>query len=151
MPGRGIAEHLGAVWAELGGRVAALAERSHPFGVARAVVRRSGAGTGSLVAGHLAYRMFLLLLPLGAVVVALAGIDSVAVFVGVLHLSMVVGRAGLLAGPAAAVANTLASFVAFFALSWILSRRCREWFWLLPGAAVGAAGVLVLQLAASPS
>jgi uncharacterized BrkB/YihY/UPF0761 family membrane protein len=230
VPGRGIAERLGAVGAELGERVDALAERSHPFGVAWAVVRRSGAGTGSLVAGHLAYRMFLLLLPMGAVVVALAGIDgaavgdasahlglgrsitsaiaaagedtersglpllltgvvafllaswgllgalqytaalawriptrrfpgkgrnllrlvgSVAVFVGVLYLSIVVRSAGLLAGLAAAAANTLASFVAFFALSWILPRRCREWFWLLPGAAVGAAGVLALQLVGS--
>lgn len=230
VPGRRIAERLGAAGAELGERVDALAQRSHPFGVATAVVRRSGAGTGSLVAGHLAYRMFLLLLPLGAVVVALAGIDpatvgdasahlglgrsitstiaaaggdtrrsgvpllltgllafllaswgllgalqytaalawriptrrfpgkgrtllrlagSVAVFVGVLYLSVIVRRAGLLAGLAAATANTAAAFVAFFGLSWILPRRSREWFWLLPGAVVGAAGVLALQLVGS--
>jgi len=230
VPGRGITERLGAVGAGLAERVDALAQRSHPFGVATAVVRRSGAGTGSLVAGHLAYRMFLLLLPLGAIVVALAGIDpavvgdasahlglgrsitsaiaaagedtrrsgvpllltgllafllaswgllgalqytaalawriptrrfpgkgrallrlagSVAVFVGVLYLSVIIRRAGLVAGLAAAAANTVAAFVAFFALSWILPRRSREWFWLLPGAVVGAAGVLTLQVVGS--
>ncbi len=178
------------------------------------------------MAGYLAYRLFLLLLPLGAIIVALAGFDrtasrttsdhlrlgqavtntiaqagqdaqrsrlpllitglfaftvaawgllgalqytsavawqipsrkfpgksrvflrlagSLLVFAAVLYVSMIVRRAGLVAGLAGSLANTLGTFVAFMGLGWILPRRCKEWFWLIPGAAVSAVGYLGLQ------
>ena len=203
------------------------------FGLVRVLtdlVERSVAEGGTVVAGLLAYRLFVLLLPIGAIVVAVAGFDqlaasdaadqlglgkwiastiaragqdaeqsrvpllltgvvgfgfaswgllgslqyaaavawriptrrfprkgravvrlagSVLVFVGVLYLSILVRRAGVVAGLAATGANFLAATVAFFGLSWILPHRCRAWFWLLPGAVVGAFGVLGLQLVAT--
>ncbi len=179
-----------------------------------------------MMAGYLAYRLFLLLLPLGAIVVALAGFDrtasqttsehlrlgqaiaktiaqagqdaqrsrlpllitglvafavaawgllgalqytsatawqiptrkfpgkgrvflrlagSMLVFAAVLYVSMIVRRLGLVAGMAGSVANTLGTFVGYMGLGWILPRRCKEWFWLIPGAAVSAVGYLGLQ------
>ncbi len=213
-----------------GERHRALIERTSWAGLVTDVVDRSRSGNGSVVAGLLAYRLFLLLLPLGAIVVALAGFDrlaaegaaghlglgrsittaiatagsdversrvpllltavgafiltswgllgalqytaatawgiptrrfpgkgrtllrlagSVLLFVVVLYLSVVVRRAGLFAGLAASTANSLAAFVGFLGLGWILPRRSKEWFWLVPGAAVGAIGLVTLQLVAS--
>ena len=203
-----------------------LLERTSWAQVATAVGRRHIAANGSMMAGYLAYRLFLLLLPMGAIVVALAGFDraasesttehlrlgqvlantiaqagedaqrsrlpllitglvafavaawgllgalqytsavawqiptrrfpgkgraflrlagSLLLFGGVLYISMVVRRAGIVAGLAGSLANTLGTFVAYLGLGWILPRRCKEWFWLIPGAAVSAVGYLGLQ------
>ena len=79
----------------------------------------------------------------GRAFVRLAG--SLLLFGLVIYISMVVRRAGLVAGLAGSVANTLGVFVGYLGLGWILPRRCKEWFWLLPGAAVSSVGFLVLQ------
>lgn len=206
-----------------------LLERTSWAQIATVAARRHGSSGGSIVSGYLAYRLFLLLLPLGAIIVALAGFDTAAsesasnhlrlgqaiantiaqagqdaqrsrlpllitglvgfaiaawgllgalqytaatawqiptrkfpgkgrVFVRlagslllfglVLYLSMLIRRIGLVAGLAGSLANTLAVFVAFMGLGWILPRRCREWFWLLPGAAFSTAGYVLLQAVA---
>jgi uncharacterized BrkB/YihY/UPF0761 family membrane protein len=197
--------------------------------IATVAARRHASSNGSVVAGYLAYRLFLLLLPLGAIIVALAGFDrsasettsdhlrlgeaiaktiaqagqdaqrsrlpllitglvafviaawgflgalqftsasawqiptrkfpgkgrvfvrlagSLLVFGIVLYVSMLVRRLGLLAGLAGSLANTLGVFVGFMGLGWILPRRCKEWFWLLPGAAFSTAGYVLLQAVA---
>jgi uncharacterized BrkB/YihY/UPF0761 family membrane protein len=194
--------------------------------IATVAAGRHVSSNGSIVAGYLAYRLFLLLLPLGAIIVALAGFDRAAsastsehlrlgqaiantiaqagqdaqrsrlpllitglvafvfaawgllgalqyasaaawqiptrkfpgkgrVFVRlagslllfgiVLYLSMLIRRIGLVAGLAGSIANTLAVFVGFMGLGWILPRRCKEWFWLLPGAVFSTAGYVLLQ------
>lgn len=194
------------------------------------VIGRHVDATGSMMAGYLAYRLFLLLLPLAVIVVALAGFDQTAsastsehlrlgealtgviaqagadaqrsrvpllatglvafaiaawgllgalqytaaaawqiptrrfpgkgrvfvrlaasllVFGGVLYISLIVRRAGLWAGMAGSLANTVGAFVGFVGLGWILPRRCKEWFWLLPGAAVSAVGYLAIQAVAA--
>ena len=188
--------------------------------------RRHLAENGSMMAGYLAYRLFLLLLPMAVIIIAVAGFDGVGaeaaaghlrlgqvladtiatagndaqrsrapllltglvafavaawgllgalqyisaaawqiptrrfpgkgrafvrlagsmlLFGVVLYVSMVVRRAGLVAGLAGSAANTLGVFVGFMGLSWILPRRCREWFWLLPGAVVGTLGFIGVQ------
>ena len=198
--------------------------------LATRVLQRHVDSTGSMMAGYLAYRLFLLLLPLAVVVVALAGFDGAAsasasehlrlgqalgnmiaqagedaqrsrfpllltglfgftiaawgllgalqytsaaaweiptgrfpgkgrafvrlaasllLFAVVLYVSFIVRRAGVVAGMAGSLANTLGAFVGFVGLGWILPRRCREWFWLLPGAATSAGGYLVVQAVAA--
>lgn len=198
--------------------------------MATRVVGRHVDATGSMMAGYLAYRLFLLLLPLAVIIVALAGFDtgasvstgehlrlgealtgviaqagqdaqrsrvpllltglfafavaawgflgalqytaaaawkiptrrfpgkgrvfvrlavSLLVFGGVLYVSLIVRRAGLWAGMAGSLANTVGAFVGFVGLGWILPRRCKEWFWLLPGAAVSAVGYLAIQAVAA--
>lgn len=200
------------------------------LGVIVDLVDRSRTDGAAVVAGYLAYRFFIMLLPIGAIVVAISGYDQLAaadtadglglgkwiaatiaqagedaersrlpllvtgvvgfvvaswgllgalqfaaavawriparrfpgkgravirlagsllLFVGILYLSLVVRRAGLLAGLAATSANTAAAAVAFFALTWMLPHRCTSWYWLLPGTATGAGGILVLQLLAT--
>lgn len=207
-------------------RHAELVERASWARIATTVWNRHMASNGSMVAGYMAYRLFLLLLPLGAIVVALAGFDraasqdtsehlglgeaiastiaqagadaqrsrvpllvtglvafavaawgllgalqyssavawqiptrkfpgkpkaflrlagSLLLFGLVLYISVLVRRLGLVAGLAGSVANSLGAFVGYVGLGWILPRRCREWFWLVPGAAVAAAGYLCLQ------
>lgn len=194
------------------------------------VVRRHAESKGSVFVGYLAYRLFLLLIPLGLVIVALAGYDQTAsqdasqhlrlgraitqsiaqagkdsqnsrlpllitglvsfavaawgllgamqhcsavawgiptrkfpgkpgtflrlvgsllVFAAVLYLSMLVRRAGLIAGMAGFAANTLGIAAGLLGLAWILPRRSKEWFWMLPGAAVSTLGYLLLQLFAT--
>ncbi len=83
----------------------------------------------------------------GRVFVRLAA--SLLVFGVVLYVSLVVRRAGLWAGMAGSLANTIGAFVGFLGLGWILPRRCKEWFWLLPGAAVSAVGYLLIQAVAA--
>ena len=203
-----------------------LMERTSWAQIATAVGRRHVASNGSMISGLLAYRLFLLVLPLGAIIVALAGFDqatsqdtsshlrlgeaigktiaqagqdaqrsrlpllitglvafaiaawgllgalqytsavawqipsrkfpgkarafvrlsgSLLLFGLVIYVSLVVRRAGLVAGLAGSVANTLGVFVACLGLGWILPRRCKEWFWLLPGAAASSVGFLGLQ------
>jgi len=209
---------------------AALQERSGPVRVVAELLERTLSEGGTAVAGLLAYRLFVIVFPVGVIVVALAGFDhigaagaagdmglgqtvassiaqagrdaersrvpllvagvaglafatwgllgapqyaaavawriptrrfprrgravlrlasSVVVFAGVLYLSILVRRAGLLAGLAATGANLVACTVAYFGLSWILPHRCREWFWLVPGALVGTVGVAGLQVVAT--
>lgn len=203
-----------------------LLERTSWAEIATAVGRRHVEANGSMLSGLLAYRLFLLVLPLGAIIVALAGFDTAAsqdtsnhlrlgeaigktiaqagqdaqrsrfpllitglfafaiaawgllgalqytaavawkipsrrfpgkgrafvrlagsllLFGLVIYISLVVRRAGIFAGLAGSAANTLAVFVACFGLGWILPRRCKEWFWLLPGAAFSSIGFLGLQ------
>ncbi len=207
-----------------------LLERTTWAGIATQAVRRHVSANGSMVAGYLAYRLFLLLLPLGLIIVALAGFDqsgsqeagerlrlgraitqsiaqaghdaersrlpllltglfsfaiaawgllgalqyssavaweiptrkfpgksraflrlagSLLLFGGVLYVSMAVRRAGLVAGMAGFGANALGVAVGLLGLAWILPRRSKEWFWLLPGVAVSSAGYLALQLFAT--
>jgi uncharacterized BrkB/YihY/UPF0761 family membrane protein len=195
-------------------------------GIVTQIGRRHVAENGSMMAGYLAYRLFLLLLPLAVIIVAVAGFDglgaeqaaghlrlgqvladtiaaagndaqrsrapllltglvtfaiaawgllgalqfisaaawqiptrrfpgkgrafvrlagSMLLFGVVLYVSMVVRRAGLVAGLAGSAANTLGVFVGFMGLGWILPRRSREWFWLLPGAAAGTIGYIGVQ------
>ena len=65
----------------------------------------------------------------------------------VLYVAAVVRNAGFVAGLAGGLTTLASTFVAFFGLGWILPRRSREWFWLLPGAALGALAQLGLQTA----
>jgi uncharacterized BrkB/YihY/UPF0761 family membrane protein len=74
---------------------------------------------------------------------------SLLLFALVFYVSAVVRRLGVLAGLAGSLAGLTSFAVAFFGLGWILPRRCREWYWLLPGAAVGAAGAAGLQALAT--
>ncbi|MEI2696805.1 MAG: YhjD/YihY/BrkB family envelope integrity protein [Microthrixaceae bacterium] len=74
---------------------------------------------------------------------------SLLLFGGVLYVSMAVRRAGLVAGMAGFGANALGVAVGLLGLAWILPRRSKEWFWLLPGVAVSSAGYLALQLFAT--
>ena len=73
-------------------------------------------------------------------------LGSLFLFGFVLYLSALVRNAGVVAGVAGALSTLASTFVAFFGLGWILPRRSREWFWLLPGAAVGALGQLLMQI-----
>lgn len=215
---------------QLRARHAELRQRVGGVDLATRVLERHVDSTGSMMAGYLAYRLFLLLLPLAVVVVALAGFDggasaaasdhlrlgealgsmiaqagqdaqrsrlpllltglfgfaiaawgllgalqytsaaawriptrrfpgkgrvfvrlaaSLLLFAVVLYISLIVRRAGVLAGITGSVANTLGAFVGFVGLGWILPRRCREWFWLLPGAVVSAVGYLGVQALAA--
>ncbi|MGB3054006.1 MAG: YhjD/YihY/BrkB family envelope integrity protein [Acidimicrobiales bacterium] len=192
--------------------------------------KRFKAADGTVLAGYLAYRLFLMLIPLAAIVVAVAGFaraesvdaanhmnlggamvdglsqasadveksrlplllsglagflvaswgllgglqvtgarvwqiptvrfpskgrafvrlcGSLLLFALVFYVSALVRRLGVIAGLAGSMA-TLASFgVAFFGLSWILPRRCREWYWLLPGTTIGALSGVGLQALAT--
>ncbi len=185
---------------------------------------------GSILAGYLAYRLFLLLLPLAAIVVALAGISgtttqgasehlklgqaltstiatagaeagsgrfallitglvafviaawgmlgalqfvyaqawkiptrrfpgkaksflrlsgSLLLFGLVFYVSALVRQAGAVAGVAGSTTTLASTAIAYFGLGWILPHRSKEWFWLLPGMAVGAFGHLLLQVLAT--
>ena len=79
----------------------------------------------------------------GKVFLRLAG--SLLVFGFVLYVSALVRNAGPVAGVAGTLTSLLSSFLAFLGLGWILPRRSREWFWLLPGAVTGAIGSVALQ------
>lgn len=214
------------------GRVAREADRAkRRFGQARTrvpfvdllvgIAERFVGERGSILAGYLAYRLFLLLLPLVVVIVALAGFSGTAatdtsnqfklgrtlantiatagaeahtgrfvllatglfalvisawgmlsalqfvsaqawriptrrfpgkaksffglsgslVFLGaILYIASVVRNAGVVAGAAGSLATFASTAIAYFGLGWILPRRSKEWFWLLPGMAVGAVG-----------
>lgn len=74
---------------------------------------------------------------------------SLLLFALVFYVSALVRRLGVVAGAAGSLAGFMSLAVAFFGLGWMLPRRCQDWFWLLPGAAVGALGALVLQLLAT--
>lgn len=74
---------------------------------------------------------------------------SLLLFGLVIYLSALVRRLGVVAGFAGSLGNFASLAVAFFGLGWMLPRRCWQWYWLLPGAAVGAAGALCLQLLAT--
>ncbi len=74
---------------------------------------------------------------------------SLLLFALVFYVSAVVRRLGVVAGLAGSLAGFTSFAVAFFGLGWILPRRCKEWYWLLPGAAVGAAGAAGLQALAT--
>lgn len=207
------------------------ARRRHAaLDLAVAFVRRFRASDGTVLAGYLAYRLFLLLLPLAAILVAVAGFarsesveaaqhlnlgsavadslrqassdversrlplllsgllgfvvavwgllggvqitaarvwqiptarvgskgrafvrlcGSLLLFALVFYVSALVRRLGLVAGVAGSLAGFASFAVAFFGLGWMLPRRCREWYWLLPGASVGAAGGAALQALAT--
>lgn len=227
---RGVSERVKETIAEGKARASSLRRRHTGVDLAATALRRFQASDGTVLAGYLAYRLFLLLLPLAAIVVAVAGFarsesveaaqhlnlgraltdslrqaggdversrlpllisgvfgfvvaawgllggvqvsaarvwqiptvrfpskgrafvrlcGSLLLFGFVFYVSALVRRLGLVAGLAGSLAG-LASFgVAFFGLGWMLPRRCREWFWLLPGAAVGAAGGATLQALAT--
>ncbi len=209
------------------GGLSELRQRSAPADIAAGVVERFLGVNGSILAGFLAYRLFLLILPLLVVGVALSGyststtaevsshlklgstlaqaiadagneagdgrfvllvsglfalaftawgmlsglqyvsaqvwqlrtrrfpgkarsfvrlLGSLLLFGVVLYVAAVVRNAGFVAGLAGGLTTLASTFVAFFGLGWILPRRSREWFWLLPGAALGALAQLGLQL-----
>jgi uncharacterized BrkB/YihY/UPF0761 family membrane protein len=194
------------------------------------VVERFVGERGTILAGYLAYRLFLLLLPLVVIIVALAGFSSTAasdssehlrlgrtladtistagaeahtgrfvllitgllafiisawgtlsalqyvsaqawriptrrfpgkaksffglagsmLFFGlILYVAALVRNAGTVAGFAGTVATFASTSIAYFGLGWILPRRSKEWFWLLPGMAVGAIGHVALEALAT--
>ena len=204
-----------------------LREQSPLVDYGAAVVERFLDANGSIVAGYLAYRLFLLLLPLMVVFVALAGLSpsgaeeasghlglgktianmiaaageqagdgrvallvtglvgfvmaawgllsalqfasaqawgiptrkfpgkartfvrlagSLLLFGGVLYVSALIRNAGPVAGLAGSLTAVASASVAYFGLGWILPRRAREWFWVLPGAAFGGIVQTALQL-----
>lgn len=212
------------------GRFEAVRERSPVVGFAASAGERFVDINGSILAGLLAYRLFLLVLPLAVVLVALSGYYpdatedagshlklgqsltttiatagqeagtgrpvllvtglaafllaawgmlsalqlvsaqawgipirrfpgkgrsfvrlavSLLLFGVVVYLAAVIRRAGVVAGLAGSLASLLSMFVAYGGLGWLLPRRSREWFWLLPGAVVGAVGQLGLVVAAT--
>ncbi len=191
------------------------------------IVERFTGMNGSILAGYLAYRLFLLLLPLAVIIVALAGISgsttkdtsdhlklgqaltatiatagaeaekgrfallatglvafiftawgmlgalqfvyaqawriptrrfpgktksflrlagSFLLFGLVFYVSALVRQAGAIAGVAGSTTTFASTAIAYLGLGWILPRRSKEWFWLLPGMLVGAFGHLLLQL-----
>lgn len=205
----------------------ALRARSVAVDLAHRAWSRFTAINGSILAGFLAYRIFLLLLPLAVIVVALAGYSmastsgvsqhlklgstltnavaqagqeagkgrtallltglvaftitawgllsglqyvsaqvwslrtrrfpgktrsfvrlagSLLLFGAVLYVSALIRNAGFVAGLAGSLTTLASTFVGFFGLGWILPRRSKEWFWLLPGACVGAGGQVLMQL-----
>jgi uncharacterized BrkB/YihY/UPF0761 family membrane protein len=198
--------------------------------MADGIVRRYQAANGPVLAGYLAYRLFLLIVPLIVVIVAVAGFDrtgaqsashgmglgaslastistagkdahrsrlpllivglfafaraawkllgalqfgyaqawqirvrkfagkariflrlsgSLFLFAVVVYLAAVVRRAGLLLGFAGSLATAASAFVGYVGLGWILPRRSKEWYWLLPGAAAGAIIEVGLQVMAT--
>jgi uncharacterized BrkB/YihY/UPF0761 family membrane protein len=224
-----------ARWRARGARVASesrhrLTEarrRSAPADVVAGVAERFLGVNGSILAGFLAYRLFLLLLPLIVVAVALSGyspsttrdvsdhmklgstladaiaqagkeagegrgillvsglmalaitawgmlsglqyvsaqvwrlhtrrfpgkgrsflrlLGSLVLFGVVLYVSALVRNAGFVAGVAGTLTTLASTFVAFFGLGWILPRRSKQWFWLIPGATLGALAQVGLQL-----
>lgn len=70
-------------------------------------------------------------------------------FAMVIFISARVRSAGVAGGLAGATASLVSVFVAYLGLGWILPRRSKEWFWLLPGAALGAGGQVLLQAVAT--
>jgi uncharacterized BrkB/YihY/UPF0761 family membrane protein len=74
---------------------------------------------------------------------------SLLLFGLVFYVSALIRRAGTVAGVAGTLTTLASTFVAYFGLGWILPRRSKEWFWLLPGAGAGALGQLGLQLFAT--
>lgn len=204
-----------------------LREEWPPLDYAASVVERYLDSNGSIVAGYLAYRLFLLVLPLMVIVVAVSGLSpdttqeasqhlklgkSIAntiatagnqagegrlalLFTGllgfvvaawgllsalqfasaqawriptrkfpgkartfmrltgsvlllgvVLYVSALIRNAGPVAGLAGSLTAVASATVAYFGLGWILPRRAQEWFWVLPGAAVGGILQTLLQL-----
>lgn len=207
-------------------RFAALRERVPAVDLASHVLVRFKASNGSILAGYLAYRLFLLLLPLALIIVAVSGFStsqttgaadhmrlgtaiatsiasagadaqssrfpllvsglvafviaawglvgalqfiaaqawgiptarfpgkgrtfvrlagSLLLFGAVIYLSAIVRTLGVIAGLAGSLTTLASMSVAYLGLGWILPRRSREWFWLIPGAAAGAAGSVGLQ------
>lgn len=70
-------------------------------------------------------------------------------FAVVIFISAKVRSAGVVGGLAGVSTSLLSVFVAYLGLGWILPRRSKEWFWLLPGAALGAGGQVLLQAIAT--
>jgi uncharacterized BrkB/YihY/UPF0761 family membrane protein len=54
-------------------------------------------------------------------------------------------NSGFLWGVASVIGMSAIFFVAFLGLSLIMPRRCHEWYWLIPGALVGAVAFIGLQ------
>jgi uncharacterized BrkB/YihY/UPF0761 family membrane protein len=73
-------------------------------------------------------------------------LGSLILFGLVLYVSALVRNAGWVAGLAGTLTTMASTFVAFFGLGWILPRRSKEWFWLLPGATLGSIGQVALQV-----
>lgn len=67
----------------------------------------------------------------------------------VIFVSARVRTAGVVGGLAGSVTSLVSVFVAYFGLGWILPRRSKEWYWLLPGAVLGAVGQVGLQAVAT--
>jgi membrane protein len=209
---------------------AATRERVTALDVALRAIERFGEINGSILAGYLAYRLFLLILPLVVIAVAVSGFSadatraasdqlrlgqtvlttiatasqdtdrsrvpllisgvvafavaawgflgalqvtsaqawgiptrrfpgksrtflqlagSLLLFALVFYVSALVRQAGVLAGLAGTTTTLLSEFAAYLGLGWILPRRCREWYWLLPGASLAALGHLGLQVLAT--
>ena len=74
---------------------------------------------------------------------------SLLLFGLVFYISALVRRLGMVAGVAGSMASLVSFAVAFVGLGWILPRRCREWYWLIPGTAVAAVGNAGLQALAT--
>jgi uncharacterized BrkB/YihY/UPF0761 family membrane protein len=78
------------------------------------------------------------------------GLSGSLLFFGlILYVSALVRKAGPVAGFAGVLATLASTAIAYFGLGWILPRRSKEWFWLLPGMAVGAIGHVVLEVLAT--
>lgn len=63
----------------------------------------------------------------------------------VVYLSTLLRSRGVVGGLAGALVTAGSWFVMYFGLGWILPRRSKEWFWLLPGAFLGVAASLGFQ------
>jgi uncharacterized BrkB/YihY/UPF0761 family membrane protein len=74
---------------------------------------------------------------------------SLFLFAVVLYVAALIRKAGVIIGLAGSVVTLASAFVAYFGLGWILPRRSKEWYWLVPGAIVGALGELGLQALAT--
>jgi uncharacterized BrkB/YihY/UPF0761 family membrane protein len=74
---------------------------------------------------------------------------SLLLFGVVFYVSALVRQAGVVAGLASSLTTLLSVAVAYLGLGWILPRRSKEWFWLLPGAGAAALGHVVLQVMAT--
>jgi YihY family inner membrane protein len=74
---------------------------------------------------------------------------SLLLFGGILYLAAAIRKAGALVGVAGSITVLVGAFVAYLGIGWILPRRSKEWYWLLPGAAFGAACNVGMQALAT--